>query len=142
MARLVFGDYVWPGLLPRQPWPWAVRRSSCLAVAADGTQQVQSFGQRELLAYERGYEAAAADFAARFHTAQYDEQISPSGGQRLAVRDVAEHYPPAPQQLMSESFGITIRRRLGVADESPAAWGVPGTSRAAAACTSAALGIE
>ncbi len=57
----------------------------CGALAvASGAERVDGLGEGELFATEAGDEAAAADLAAGFETAEDAEEVAPAGGVGLA----------------------------------------------------------
>jgi len=57
---------------------------------AGGAEGFDGFGESVLFAAEAGEEAAAADFAAGFETAENVEEVAPSGGVGFAGEEVAE----------------------------------------------------
>ena len=71
---------------------------------------------RELLADQTGDESPAANFAARFHAPQHDQQIAPRRRQRLARQQIAKHHAPAQQQLVGKCL---VRGGCGRRDRRP-----------------------
>src|SRR5258708_6677682 len=109
----------------------------CGALAvASGAEGVDSLGEGELLAAEAGDEAAAADLAAGFETAEDAEKVVPSGGVGLAGEEVAEEDAVAGEEYAGGGLecGIGAAGLLdcgggGVdlfAEERPAAGGAAG----------------
>ena len=66
-----------------------VMMAGAVAVAG-GAEGFDGFGEGVLLAAEAGDEAAAADLAAGFETAEDAEEIAPFGGVGFAGEEVAE----------------------------------------------------
>src|SRR5579863_1592869 len=112
--------------------------------AADGAQQVQRFGARELFAGEAGNEAATSDFALRFFLAQHQQQIAPGRRQRFARQQVAKNDTPALQQLIRESRCACVISQCGrsVSHHCPTAGSVPRPGVLAAALATPALWIH
>ena len=75
-------------------------------VAARGAQRVDGVGKRKLFADDGCDEPAAADFTARFHTAQRHQEIAPPRCQGFARNDVAKDDAPSTKQAAREEFGV------------------------------------
>ena len=71
---------------------------------AGGAERFDGFGKGVLFAAETGDEAAAANLAAGFETAEDVEEVAPSGGVRFAGEEVAEEDAVAGEELASEGF--------------------------------------
>ena len=113
--------------------------------AADRPQQIDRFGSRELLAEKAGDEAAAANFAARFHAPQRDQQVAPRRRQRFSREQIAEHDAPAQQQLTRKCFGAFVRRmriRQGCSQQRPASGRMPRHLQPRTSFAAPALGID
>jgi len=72
--------------------------------AARGSERFHGFWKRVLLARETGEEAAAANLAAGFETAEDVEEVAPLGGVGFAGEQVAEEDAIASKELASEGL--------------------------------------
>ena len=79
---------------------------------AGGAQGFDGFGKSVLFAAETGEEAAAADLAAGFETAEDVEEVAPSGGVGFAGKKVAEEDAVTGEELAGEGFesGVGLLR--------------------------------
>jgi hypothetical protein len=71
---------------------------------AGGAEGFDGFGESVLFAAEAGDEAAAADLAAGFKTAEDIEEIAPFGGVGFAGEEVAEEDAVTGKELAGEGF--------------------------------------
>jgi hypothetical protein len=71
---------------------------------ASSAQGFDGFGESVLFAAEAGEEAAAADLAAGFETAENVEEVAPSGGVRFAGEEIAKEDAVAGEELAGEGF--------------------------------------
>ena len=90
-----------------------------------------------MFADESGDEAAAANFAAGFHSAVSHEQIAPGGCERFARQKIPKNYAPAVEKQLCEKYYVGC---LGfrTVEQSPASSGMAGALRS----SGAAFGIE
>jgi hypothetical protein len=112
-------------------------RNNVLGLAsASGAERFDGLREGVLFAAEAGEEAAAADLAARFKTAEDVEEIAPPGGVRFADEEIAEENAVAGEEHLCGGFegAIGLPRLLdwscgGVnlfAEEGPTAGGAAG----------------
>jgi hypothetical protein len=80
--------------------------------SAGGAEGFDGLGESVLFAAEAGEEAAAADLAAGFETAEDVEEVAPSGGVGLAGEKVAEEDAVTGEELAGEGFesGVGLLR--------------------------------
>jgi len=71
---------------------------------AGGAEGFDGLGESVLLAAEAGEEAAAADLAAGFETAEDVEEVAPSGSVGFAGEEVAEEDAVTGEELAGEGF--------------------------------------
>ena len=95
------------------------------ALLADGAQDVEGVGMRELLAAEPGDEPAAADSAPGLHAPERPQDLAPGQGQILPGHQIVEDHAPADRELLGHGLRqlIASPRRVtgpGSSDHRPA----------------------